>query len=111
MDDLLPRIQQLRERQKQLNAAKWELEAMLADRHFELADEKTVMGCVEELRTLLSESPLMERRAFVRSFVKEIRVAGDEVVVTYTMPILPNGLSGEGIVVPRIVQYGGRYRT
>ena len=46
-----------------------------------------------------------------RSFVKEVRVAGDQVVVTYTMPILPNGLSGEGIVVPRIIQYSGRYRT
>ena len=66
---------QLRERQKQVNAAKWDLEALLADRHLELADEKTVRRFVEDLRALLGESLLMERRSFIPSFIKEIKVA------------------------------------
>ncbi|MBU2009843.1 MAG: recombinase zinc beta ribbon domain-containing protein [Chloroflexi bacterium] len=111
MDDLSPRIQQLRERQKQLNAAKWELEALLADRHLELADEETVRRFVEDLRALLGESPLTERRAFIRSFVREVKVTGDQVMVTYTIPMPPKGLTEEGVSVPRIVQYGGRCRT
>ena len=111
MDDLSPRIQELRERQKQLNAAKWEMEALLADRHLEIADEKTVRRFVEDLRALLGESPLMERRAFIRSFVKEVKVTCDRAILTYTMPMPPKGLTEEGVPVPRIVQYGGRYRT
>ena len=54
MDDLAPRIQQLRDRQKQLLVARWELEALLADRHLELADAETVGRYVEDLRTLLT---------------------------------------------------------
>ncbi|HJW87983.1 MAG TPA: recombinase family protein, partial [Dehalococcoidia bacterium] len=111
MDDLSPRIQQLRERQKQLNAAKWELEALLADRHLELADEKTVRRFVEDLRVLLVESPLTERRAFIRSFVKEVKVTCDRAILTYTMPMPPKALTEEGVPVPRIVQYGGRWGT
>jgi uncharacterized protein involved in exopolysaccharide biosynthesis len=111
MDDLSPRIQELRERQKQLNAAKWELEALLADRHLEMADEKTVRPLIEELRALLSESPLSERRSFIRSFVNEVKVTGDQVVLTYTLPMPPKELTVEAMPVPPIVQYGGRYRT
>ena len=111
MDDLSPRIQELRERQKQLNAAKWELEALLADRHLEMADEKTVRRFIEELRALLSESPLAERRSFIRGFVGEVKVTGDQVVLTYTLPMPPKELTVEAMPVPPIVQYGGRYRT
>ena len=85
-------LPQLRERQKQVNAAKWELEALLADRHLELADEKTVRRFVEDLRALLGQSPLMERRAFIRSFVKEVKVTCDQAVV-----ILHNADASEGI--------------
>ena len=110
-DDLSPRIQELRERQKQLNAAKWELEALLADRHLELADEKTVRRFIEELRALLGESPLAERRSFIRGFVSEVKVTGDQVLLTYTLPVPPKELTAEAMPVPPIVQHGGRYRT
>ena len=111
MDDLSPRIQELRERQKQLNAAKWELEALLADRHLELADEETVRPFIEELRALLSESPLAEKRSFIRGFVSEVKVTGDQVVLTYTLPVPPKELTVEPMPVPPIVQYGGPYCT
>lgn len=111
MDDLSSRIQQLRARLKQLNAAKWEIDALIADRHLELADEDTVGQYVQDLRTLLSESSLAERRAFIRSFVKEVKVAGDQVVLTYTIPMPTTGVTEEAILVPPTVQYGGRYRT
>jgi site-specific DNA recombinase len=77
MNDLSPRIQQLRERQKQLNAVKWEMEALLADRQLEVADEKTVRQVIEELWILLGESPLAERRSFIRGFLSEVKVTGD----------------------------------
>ncbi len=111
MGDLAPRIQQLRDRQKQLLATRWELEALLADRHLELADAETVGRYVEDLKTLLTESALAERRSFIRSFVTEVKATGDKVVVSYTIPMPSAELADSGMTVPPIVQYGGRYRT
>ena len=51
-----------------------------------------------------------ERRAFVRSFVKEVKVTDNEVLLTYTIPIAPKGITEEELVVPSIVHYGGQYR-
>jgi site-specific DNA recombinase len=74
----------------------------------ELADSETVAQCVADLRNLLNESPLTERKAFIRSFVKEVKVTGDEVLVTYTIPMLPRGLAEEKLPVLSIGHYGGR---
>ncbi len=106
--DLAPRIQQLRQRREQLHAARWESEQQLSDRRVELADAETVAQCVADLRNLLNESPLTERKAFIRSFVKEVRVTEDEVLVTYTIPMLPRGLAEEKLPVLSIGHDGGR---
>lgn len=59
---------------------------LLSDRKVELADMETVKSYVEDLRNLLEDSPLIERKSFIKSFVKEIRVAGNEVVLKYNIP-------------------------
>ena len=41
---------------------------------------------IEDLHSLLPGSSIAERRAFVRSFVKEIVVEGTEAVVEYALP-------------------------
>jgi DNA invertase Pin-like site-specific DNA recombinase len=105
--DLAPRIQQLRQRQEQLQTAKWEMEQQLSDRRVELADVETVAHCISDLRNLLNESSLAERKSFVRSFVKEVKVTGDEVLLTYTIPMLPGGVTEEKLPVLSIVHYGG----
>jgi site-specific DNA recombinase len=99
LDDLSPRIRQLRQQQQQLQARKWELEALLADRQMELVDLETVARCVDDLRNLLEESSIAERKSFIRSFVREIRVTGAEVLLTYTMPLPPEGTSEEKMSV------------
>jgi len=106
--DLAPRIQQLRQRQEQLQATRLELEQELSDRRVELADAETVAQCVVDLRNTLSESSLAERKSFVRSFVKEVKVTGDEVLLTYTIPMLPEGMTEEKLPVLSIVHDGGR---
>lgn len=63
---------------------------------------------VKDLRNLLNNSPLSERKAFVRSFVKEVKVTGDSVLLTYTMPLAPGGTSVEKLGVLSTVQDGGR---
>jgi hypothetical protein len=47
----------------------------------------------------------------VRSFIKEVKVTGDEVLLTYTIPILPKGVTEERLPVLSIVHYGGPFGT
>ena len=93
--DLAPRIQQLRQRQEQLQTARWEMEQQLSDRRVELADAETVAYCISDLRNLLNESSLAERKSFVRSFVREVKVTGNEVVLSYTIPTVPDNVTIE----------------
>jgi len=107
LDDLTPRIRELRNRQEQLLSRRIELEAMMSDRKVELADLSTVKDYASDLRQTLDESPLSERRAFIRSFVEDIVVTKKEVQLNYTAPLLPKGLSEERVGVLPTVRYGG----
>ena len=84
-----------------------ELEQELSDRRVELADTKTVSQYVVDLRNTLSESSIAERKSFVRSFIKEVRVTGNEVLLTYTIPMLPGGITEDKLPVLSIVHDGG----
>ena len=108
LEDLMPRIQQHKYQLEKLHSTKAELEMKLNQRRIELADVETVTTYVEDLHNLLSESSLAERKSFIRSFVKEVKVKGKEVELTYTIPMPPSGVAGEKIPVLSIVQYGGR---
>ncbi len=109
--DLAPRIQQLRQRREQLQATRWEMEQQLSDRRVELADAETVASYVADLRDLLNESSLAERKTFIRSFVKEVKVTGDEALLTYTIPMFPRGVTEEKLPVLSIVHHGGAEGT
>ena len=54
---------------------------------------------------------LVHRKAFIRGFVKDIKVTGDKAMMTYTMPELPEKVELDIGGVPRSVTHGGRYRT
>ena len=62
---------------------------------------------VEDLRSLLSESSLGERRSFVRSFIKKVKVTDNEVLLTYTIPMAPKGITEEEIGVPLLYNMVG----
>ena len=79
--DLAPRIKELRTRQEKLLARKVELETLLSDRRVELASPDMVRSYVADLHNLLADTELVARKAFIRIFVKEVRVTGDEVVL------------------------------
>jgi site-specific DNA recombinase len=111
LEELVPQIRELQSRQEQLQARRIEIEAQMSDRRVELADLETISHYVEDLHDLLKEGSLTERRAFIRSFVREVRVTGDEAVLTYSIPLLPEKVAIEKEGFLPIVQYGGRYRT
>ena len=79
---------------------------MQPDRKVELADMKTVKSYVEDLRNLLEERQMAERESFIKSFIREVRVTGSEVVLSYNIPLSAGSASQETLVVPPIVHYG-----
>ena len=79
----------------------------MSDRKVELVNLKTTTEYIADMQIILRGGTLMKRKAFIRSFVKEVRVTGDEVVLTYTMPTA-QWLLEEAIPVLPIVNYGGR---
>ena len=111
LPDLAPLIRQLKARKDSLQDRKWELEWQMKERKSELADITTVTRYVEDLRDLLSESSLAERKSFIKSFVKEVKVTGNNVLLTYTIPLPPKGLITEEMPVLSIVHSGGPKKT
>lgn len=108
MDDLSVRIKELRAQQENLQTRKLEIDAQMSDKRVELIDMALMEKYIADLRQILGEGPPAERKAFIRSFVKEIRVTGDEAVMTYSAPLPSDEVDLEGEIVPRIVRYGGR---
>ena len=106
LEDLAPRIKDLRFQQEQLQNRRYELECHLSDRKVELADLKRVTAYVDDIRKTLDAGTLSERKAFIRSFVKSIKVKGDDAQMSYTMPIPPDSLQPDE---PGRVLYSVRY--
>ena len=67
-----------------------------------------IFGRLLRFFSVLQEGALVERKASIRSFMKSIQVSGDEAVLTYSIPELPEKVSLGEAGVPRFVQYGGR---
>ena len=108
--DLAPRMKELRGQQESLQRRRAEIELMLAERRVELADPESVKSYVADMHSLLNRSALAERKAFVRSFISEVKVTGNEVLLTYTPPLPAECLPAEEAGVLSTVRYGGQYR-
>ncbi len=108
LDDIVVRIRELRSRQDLLQTRRLEIESQMSDKKVGLADLESITECVDDLHELLTEGSPAERRTFIRGFVKEVKVTGNEVVLSYTMPILPDNMTMDEDGVLHTVQYGGQ---
>ena len=72
-----------------------------------MADLGVVKEYVTDLHHLLSNSELAKRKSFIRSFVKEVKVTGEEVLITYKLPMLPKGVLEEKLSVLPTGHVGG----
>ena len=106
-DNLALRIHEIRKHQEKLQTKKVQIESFLCDRRVQLASPEIVKSYVNDLRNLLNKSSPSKRRAFIRSFLREVKVTRDEVSLTYTMPLSPTSVSEEKAGVLPTVQYGG----
>jgi DNA repair exonuclease SbcCD ATPase subunit len=105
LDDLAPRIQELRQRQDRLQIARDGIDEHMRERKKELVDFEIIKAYAEDLQAVLSEGSLTERKTFIKSFVKEVVVASDEAVIRYTMPLPPSQVEEEPVLC--IVHDGG----
>ena len=105
MADFTPRIRQHRERQERLEYSAEQAREALAQRRQVLDDVNTIAAYAKDMRDLLKESELTERRAFIQSFVKEIVVMPDDSLIPgraaekvalngSMLPTLPDGGPG-----------------
>ena len=108
---LKPRLKEFRDQHDRLLSRKAELEMILSQRQIELAGPEIVRKYVEDLRQFIDGSELSERRSFIKGFVEEVKVVGNDGLIRYTFPIPPDNRDEEGLGVLPIVRYGGRYRT
>ncbi len=58
-----------------------------------------IKECAGDLRNLLEEADLTERKGFLRSFVKRIEVDKTEVKIRYKLPVLQKETSDKDEVV------------
>ena len=107
LDDLAPRIKELRVRLDELGKARVLLEAEMAARGVQPVDDAIVKSYAQDLRGLLEEAELIERRAFLRSFVKRIEVNKGRVTVHYRLPLPQDGKGSESGAVLPTVTFGG----
>ena len=114
--NLAPRITALLQKTAELQQAEVDAEEPLQNRIVEFSDPKTVVVYVEDLKSLLRHSSIVEQRTFLKSFVQKIEVAQSDVTIEYMMP-LPDDLrrnpSTESLPVLSSVQNGSpcRIRT
>jgi hypothetical protein len=97
LDDLAPRIKELRAYQHELQQRQDQLLNKIESKTPETLDATTVMSYVKELEQVLGQATFLQQKTFLRSFVKRVEVNPQTVVLDYTIPLpvekkeLPSG--------------------
>lgn len=78
LDDLAPRIKELRVKQDELGKAGVITEAEMTLQGYQQLDVNAVRSYVTDLRNLLEESNIAQRKSFLRSFVKKIMICKEK---------------------------------
>ena len=108
---LSPRILSLRQREDQLTAARDDAHRQLEDRRAELPSTAEIKRYVAEFRQFLEKGTIPERKALIRNFIRGIKIDGDDVTLTYTIPMPSDGASRDQGSVLDFVQVGPLFGT
>jgi site-specific DNA recombinase len=111
LDDLAPRLRELKSQQEELIKRRAQVEAEMAVHGVGQVDVSLVRSYARDLCSLLEESDFTERKAFLRSFVRKIVVNKTEVTVHYKLPLPPEGKSEDQITVLPLDTCGGAQWT
>ncbi len=103
---LAPRIQALFQKKEELQQAKAEAEDALRYQAVDVADPQVMRKYVDDLRSLLDRSSIIEQRSLLKSFVDRIEVYDSEVNMYYAIPMPPDNTVEETVGVVPIVHHG-----
>ena len=92
MADASDRIREHRDQQERLEYFAEQARADLAQRRKVLDNVNTIAAYAKDMKDFLNESELTERRAFIKSFVKEIIVVPRDALLRYTVPMPDDSL-------------------
>ena len=87
MDDLAPRIKELRANQHELQQQRDILLNRIQSDEPQQLDEKEVMSYVGELEQILGEKSFLQQKTFLRRFVKRLEINPEGFVMDYTIPV------------------------
>jgi hypothetical protein len=99
IDDLAPRIKELRAMQDQLKVTRQRLESKLATHNIRQLDAGMVKAFAGTLMDGLEEAELPEMKAMIRSLVSRIELDGTRVTLDYRLPVPPDGNVTEKVEV------------
>ena len=87
LDDLAPRIKELKTRIDELSKTRLLVDADLAVQGVRHVDRDMVVAYANDLRSLLGEGDIADSKAFLRTFVRRIVVEATQVIVYYNLPV------------------------
>ncbi|MDO8688570.1 MAG: recombinase family protein, partial [Dehalococcoidia bacterium] len=106
MDDLAPRIRELKQRIEGLSRSRVQAEADMVLRGLEPLDLSAVKARAKEMQAMLQKTEITERKGFLRSFIKRIEVDKTKVTIFYHLPLTVDGSGADKTVLP-IATLGG----
>jgi hypothetical protein len=90
LDELAPRIKELKSQKDQLNESRIQAEADSILQHSHILDLNAIKDYVDDLKALLNEADSAECKTILRSFVRKIVIDADRVTVEYKLPVPEN---------------------
>ncbi len=107
LDDLSPRIRELKARQDELTKVRVQVEADMVVEGVQHLEVEAVKSYAQDLRSLLEEGNFTQSKSFLRSFVKKVIVNGDKAKIQYRLPMPPDGKKTQSVGVLPIDTLGG----
>lgn len=99
LDDLAPRIKELKLRQDELTNVRVQTEADLVVGGVQHVDVEMVKSYARDLKNLLEDADFTQSKVFLRSFVKRMVIDGDKVRIEYHLPMPPEGKKAQSVSV------------
>ena len=87
IDDLAPRLKELRAQQRELQEKRDELLDKMNNETAQVIDMKAIKEYVSDLKGLLGSASFLQQKAFLRSFVKRVEFTSPQVSIDYTIPL------------------------
>jgi signal transduction protein with GAF and PtsI domain len=112
LDDAAHRIKSLRQERTALLKTKATLEKSRSRAKILPIPTPLMAGFVKQMQARLTDKKIGYNKEFLREIIKEVRIRGKEVILTYKIPLTPRKTTGENpreefFTVSHLVEAGG----